>query len=41
MPCHSESVWALEPQRRFRLVGVGLSNFNETEDPPIQPILFD
>ena len=31
----------LEPQRRFRLVGVGLSNFREPEDQPLQPVLFD
>jgi len=31
----------LESQKRFRLVGVGLSNFHETEDVPIQPILFE
>ena len=31
----------LEPQKRFRLVGVGLSNFHEATDLPIQPILFD
>ncbi|MGI8771293.1 MAG: DNA polymerase IV [Acidobacteriaceae bacterium] len=30
----------LGPQRRFRLVGVGLSNFRETEDTPAQPFLF-
>jgi len=31
----------LEPQQRFRLVGVGLSNFREPEDPPLQPALFE
>jgi DNA polymerase IV len=31
----------LGPKRRFRLVGVGLSNFRETEDPPSQPDLFE
>jgi len=31
----------LDSQKRFRLVGVGLSNFHETEDVPIQPILFE
>ncbi|HEV3039700.1 MAG TPA: DNA polymerase IV [Candidatus Angelobacter sp.] len=31
----------LEPWRRFRLVGVGLSNFREPEDQPLQPVLFD
>jgi DNA polymerase-4 len=27
-------------RQRFRLVGVGLSNFREAEDTPVQPILF-
>jgi hypothetical protein len=31
---------AMAPQRRFRLVGVGLSNFQETEDFAAQPTLF-
>jgi DNA polymerase IV len=31
----------LGPQRRFRLVGVGLSNFREREDTPAQPGLFE
>ena len=30
----------LAPQQRFRLVGVGLSNFQETEDFAAQPTLF-
>jgi DNA polymerase IV len=30
----------LRPRQRFRLVGVGLSNFREAEDTPVQPILF-
>jgi DNA polymerase IV len=30
----------LSPQQRFRLVGVGLSNFQETEDFAAQPTLF-
>jgi DNA polymerase-4 len=30
----------LGPQRRFRLVGVGLSNFRDPEDPPLQSGLF-
>jgi DNA polymerase-4 len=29
------------PQQRFRLVGVGLSNFRDIEDIPAQPVLFD
>jgi DNA polymerase-4 len=29
------------PQQRFRLVGVGLSNFREAEDTPAQAALFD
>jgi len=32
---------ALGPQQRFRLVGVGLSNFFESEGLSVQPILFD
>jgi DNA polymerase-4 len=32
---------ALGPQQRFRLVGVGLSNFLDPEDIPTQPALFD
>jgi DNA polymerase-4 len=31
----------LEPQQRFRLVGVGLANFCEPDDTPTQPALFD
>jgi DNA polymerase-4 len=31
----------LSLQQRFRLVGVGLSNFRETEEPPAQGALFD
>jgi DNA polymerase-4 len=31
----------LEPQQRFRLVGVGLSNFRDPEDPPSQSDLFE
>lgn len=31
----------LNPQQRFRLVGVGLSNFREPEDAPAQPELFE
>jgi hypothetical protein len=30
----------LAPQQRFRLVGVGLSNFQEGEDFAAQPTLF-
>jgi DNA polymerase-4 len=30
----------LGARQRFRLVGVGLSNFREAEDTPVQPILF-
>lgn len=30
----------LEPEQRFRLVGVGLGNFREPDDPPVQPTLF-
>jgi len=30
----------LSPQQRFRLVGVGLSNFREPEDTTAQPDLF-
>jgi DNA polymerase-4 len=29
------------PERRFRLVGVGLSNFRESEETASQPMLFD
>ena len=32
---------ALGPQQRFRLVGVGLSNFLDPEDVSAQPALFD
>jgi DNA polymerase IV len=31
----------LGPQQRFRLVGVGLSNFHEHDDTPMQPELFE
>ncbi len=31
----------LGPQRRYRLVGVGLSNFREPEDTAAQPVLFE
>ncbi len=31
----------LDPQQRFRLVGVGLSNFQEPELSPVQPELFE
>jgi DNA polymerase-4 len=31
----------LGPQQRFRLVGVGLSNFFDPEDAPAQPALFE
>jgi DNA polymerase-4 len=31
----------MSPQQRFRLVGVGLSNFRESEEPPAQADLFD
>lgn len=31
----------LGPERRFRLVGVGLHNFDEAEDAPPQPMLFE
>jgi DNA polymerase-4 len=30
----------LDPQQRFRLVGVGLSNFRDSEEPPAQAVLF-
>ena len=30
----------LGPQQRYRLVGVGLGNFREPEDPAAQPVLF-
>jgi DNA polymerase-4 len=32
---------ALGPQQRFRLVGVGVSNFLDPEDMSVQPALFD
>ncbi len=32
---------SLGPEQRFRLVGVGLSNFRESDDPSAQPVLFD
>ena len=31
----------LGPQQRYRLVGVGLSNFDESEDAAAQPVLFE
>jgi DNA polymerase-4 len=31
----------LSPQQRYRLVGVGLSNFRDAEDTAAQPVLFD
>jgi DNA polymerase IV len=31
----------MDPRQRFRLVGVGLSNFREAEEPPAQAPLFD
>jgi len=31
----------LGPQQRYRLVGVGLSNFRAAEEPPEHPVLFD
>ena len=31
----------LAPQQRYRLVGVGLSNFRDTEDDGAQPALFE
>lgn len=31
----------MDPQQRFRLVGVGLSNFRESEEPSAQATLFD
>jgi DNA polymerase-4 len=31
----------MDPQQRFRLVGVGLSNFRESEGPPAQATLFE
>ena len=31
----------LGPQRRYRLVGVGLSNFRESEELVVQPALFE
>jgi DNA polymerase-4 len=31
----------LGPQQRYRLVGIGLSNFREPETPPPQPVLFE
>lgn len=30
----------LDPGRRYRLVGVGLSNFREAEETTVQPALF-
>jgi DNA polymerase-4 len=32
---------ALGPQQRYRLVGVGLSNFQKSEDSTAQPVLFE
>jgi DNA polymerase-4 len=31
----------LGPQQRYRLVGVGLSNFREPDDAAAQPVLFE
>lgn len=31
----------LDPQQRFRLAGVGLSNFRESDHAPDQPVLFE
>ena len=31
----------LDPQQRYRLVGVGLSNFGESDDASPQPVLFE
>ena len=31
----------LNPQQRYRLVGIGLSNFREAEDTAAQPVLFE
>jgi DNA polymerase-4 len=31
----------LGPQQRYRLVGVGLSNFREAEETAVQPALFE
>jgi len=31
----------LAPQQRYRLVGIGLSNFRESEDAVAQPVLFE
>jgi DNA polymerase-4 len=31
----------LGPQQRYRLVGIGLSNFNEPDDAAAQPVLFE
>jgi DNA polymerase-4 len=31
----------LDPQQRYRLVGVGLSNFREPDDASPQPVLFE
>jgi DNA polymerase-4 len=31
----------LGPQQRYRLVGIGLSNFRETEQAAAQPALFE
>ena len=30
----------LGPEQRYRLVGVGLSNFEEPDDAAVQPALF-
>ena len=32
---------ALGPSQRFRLIGVGFHNFNDPDEAPAQPILFD
>lgn len=31
----------LDPSQRFRLIGVGFHNFNDPDEAPAQPILFD
>jgi DNA polymerase-4 len=32
---------ALSPEQRYRLVGIGLSNFREAEESAAQPALFE
>jgi DNA polymerase-4 len=32
---------AIGPSQRFRLIGVGFHNFNDPDEAPAQPILFD